>query len=109
MLRNDGGNARNAILIRTIGTQSNRDGIGARVTVVAGGRTQVREVKSGSSYLGQNDLRAHVGLGESKRVDRIDVRWPAGTTETIRDVAANQIVTITEGKGITNQSPFSGR
>lgn len=109
MLRNNGGNARNAILIRTVGSQSNRDGIGARVTVAAGGRTQVREVKSGSSYLGQNDLRAHVGLGESKRVERIDVRWPAGTTETIRDVAANQIVTITEGKGITARTPFSAR
>jgi hypothetical protein len=76
--------------------------------VTAGGGTQVREVKSGSSYLGQNDLRVHVGLGESARIDRIDVRWPAGRTETIREVTVNQIVTITEGKGITQRSPFSG-
>jgi enediyne biosynthesis protein E4 len=109
ILRNTGGNARNAIEIRVVGTRSNRDGLGARLTITAGDRTQVREIKSGSSYLGQNDLRAHVGLGEATRVDRIDVRWPAGQTESIRDVAANQIVTVTEGKGITSQSPFTGR
>jgi len=109
ILRNTGGNARNAVEIRVVGTRSNRDGLGARLTITAGGRTQVREIKSGSSYLGQNDLRAHVGLGEATRVDRIDVRWPAGQTESIRDVAANQIVTVTEGKGITSQSPFTGR
>jgi hypothetical protein len=79
------------------------------VTLTAGGRTQVREVKSGSSYLGQNDVRAHAGLGAATRVDRIDVRWPRGSTETIRDVSANQIVTITEGQGITGRSPYSGR
>ena len=109
VLRNAGGNARNAIAIRVAGSPSNRDGLGARVTVVAGGRTQVREVKSGSSYLGQNDLRVHVGLGESTRVERIDVRWLGGRLDTVRDVAANQIITMTEGQGITNRSPFSGR
>jgi hypothetical protein len=107
VLRNNGGNARNAIEIRLVGTRGSRDGIGARVTVSAGGRTQVREVKSGSSYLGQNDLRAHVGLGMSTRVDRIDVRWPGGRIDTVRDVAVNQIVTITEGQGITGRIAFS--
>jgi enediyne biosynthesis protein E4 len=107
ILRNTGGNARNAVEIRVVGTRSNRDGLGARLTITAGGRTQVREIKSGSSYLGQNDLRAHVGLGEAARIDRIDVRWPAGQTESIRDVAANQVVTVTEGQGITGQSPFA--
>jgi hypothetical protein len=109
VLRNSGGNARNSIVIRAVGSRSNRDGLGARVTVAAGGRTQVREVKSGSSYLGQNDLRAHVGLGEATQIDRIDVRWPGGRVETIRDVAGNQIVTITEGQGITSRTPFVGR
>jgi hypothetical protein len=109
VLRNAGGNARNSLEIRVVGSRSNRDGLGARVTVTASGRAQVREVKSGSSYLGQNDLRAHVGLGEATRVERIDVRWPAGKTDTIRDVAANQIVTITEGQGVTARSPFGGR
>ncbi|HEU4692906.1 MAG TPA: CRTAC1 family protein [Vicinamibacterales bacterium] len=107
VLRNNGGSARSSILIRVVGTTSNRDGLGARVTVTAGGRTQMREVKSGSSYLGQNDLRAHVGLGDSTRIDRIDVRWPAGKTDTIRDVPANQIVTITEGQGITGRAALS--
>jgi hypothetical protein len=108
VLRN-GGTGRNSIEIRLVGSRSNRDGLGSRITVTAGGRTQVREVKSGSSYLGQNDLRVHVGLGEATRVDRIDLRWSAGTTETIPGVPANQIVTITEGKGITGRSPYSGR
>ena len=109
VLRNGGGMGRNSIQIRVVGSRSNRDGLGARVTLTAGGRTQVREVKSGSSYLGQNDVRVHAGLGEATRVDRIDVRWPTGSTETIRDVSANQIVTITEGQGITGRSPYSGR
>ena len=109
VLRNGGGTGRNSIQVRVVGSRSNRDGLGARVTLTAGGRTQVREVKSGSSYLGQNDVRAHAGLGEATRVDRIDVRWPTGSTETIRDVSANQIVTITEGQGITGRSPYSGR
>ncbi len=109
VLRNNGGSARNSIEVRVIGSRSNRDGLGARVTLTAGGRTQVREVKSGSSYLGQNDLRAQAGLGDSARVDRIDVRWPAGTIETVRDLPANQIVTITEGRGITGRVAYSGR
>jgi hypothetical protein len=109
ILRNNGGTGRNSIEVRVVGSRSNRDGLGTRMTVTAAGRTQVREVKSGSSYLGQNDLRVHVGLGEATRVERIDLRWPAGTMETIRDVPANQIVTITEGKGITGRSPYSSR
>ena len=96
-------------LFRAAGTRRTRAGGGARPPATAGGRTQVREIKSGSSYLGQNDLRAHVGLGEAARIDRIDVRWPAGQTESIRDVAGNQVVTVTEGQGITARVPFSGR
>jgi len=107
VLRNNAGRDRHALSVRVVGVRSNRNGIGARVTIIAQGRTQVREVKSGSSYLGQNDLRAHFGLGEATRVERIDVRWPAGVVETIRDVAADQIVTVTEGQGITNRGPFA--
>ena len=87
-----------------IGTASAR-----RVTITAQGRTDMREVKSGSSYLGQNDLRLHFGVGEATRVERLDIRWPTGEMETIRDVAADQIVTVTEGKGITGRTAFSGR
>jgi enediyne biosynthesis protein E4 len=106
VLRNNAGRDRHALEVRVIGVRSNRNGIGARVTITAQARTQMREVKSGSSYLGQNDLRAHFGLGGITRVEKIDVRWPAGDVETIRDVAADQIVTITEGKGITARSAF---
>jgi hypothetical protein len=108
VLRNTAGHERHALAVRVAGGRSNRDAIGARVTITAQGRTQMREVKSGSSYLGQNDLRVHFGLGDVTRVEKIDVRWPTGEVETIRDVAADQIVTVTEGKGATARVPFSG-
>jgi hypothetical protein len=115
VLRNDAGRERHALLVRVVGLRSpstplrasNSNGIGARVTVTTQGRTQMREVKSGSSYLGQSDLRVHFGLGDVTRVERIDVRWPTGEVETIRDVAADQIVTVTEGKGVTARSAFA--
>ena len=107
VLRNNTTRDKHALEVRVVGVKSNRNGIGARVTITAQGRTQMREVKSGSSYLGQNDLRAHFGLGDAPRIERIDVRWPAGDIETIRDVAADQIVTVTEGKGVTARVPFS--
>lgn len=107
LLRN--GNSRgNALVVRLVGVRSNRDAIGARVTVTAGGRTQVREVKSGSSYLGQNDLRAHFGLGDLARVDRVQIRWPAGTTETIEAPSVNHALTIVEGRGVTASTAFVG-
>ena len=77
----------------------NTDAVGARILVTTGKRTQRRDVKAGSSYLSQNDLRAHFGLGTAASADRLDVRWPSGQTETIYGVAVNQIVTIEEGKG----------
>jgi hypothetical protein len=109
VLRNNSGRDRHALLVRVAGVRSNRTGIGARVTITAQGRTQIREVKSGSSYLGQNDLRVHVGLADATRIERLDVRWPTGDIETTRDVAADQIVTITEGKGITARIAISER
>jgi enediyne biosynthesis protein E4 len=106
LLRNNVARDKHSVEVRIVGVRSNRNGIGARVTITAQGRTQMREVKSGSSYLGQNDLRAHFGLGDVTRVEKIDVRWPAGDVETIRDVAADQIVTVTEGRGITTRAAF---
>jgi hypothetical protein len=107
ILRNDGGSARNAMLIRVVGRTSNLDGIGARVRITAGGRTQVREVKAGSSYLSHSDVRVHVGMGRLERAERVEVRWPGGRTEVVQNVAANQIVTIREGEGIVGQVPFA--
>jgi hypothetical protein len=106
LLRNDGGNSQNALLIQLVGRTSNTAGIGARVRVTADGRTQVREVKAGSSYLTSSDVRVHVGLGRSARAERLEVRWPRGRTEVVQNVAANQIITIREGDGIVKQVPF---
>jgi hypothetical protein len=67
----------------------------------------VRDVKAGSSYLSQNDTRVHLGLGRAQMVERLDVRWPAGATETFRNVSANQILTIREGEGIVARRPLN--
>jgi hypothetical protein len=99
LLRNDGDHG-NALLVRLIGTQSNRDGIGARLRLTAGSRTQVRDVKAGSSYLGQNDLRQHFGLGTQASADRLEVRWPSGRVDVVQSIPANQILTIREGDGV---------
>ena len=107
LLRNEGGSGNNALLVRTIGTESNRDGVGAVLRLTAGARTQIREVKAGSSYLGQNDARQHFGLGKVTRVDRLEVRWPSGRTELLKDLQANQIITIREGSGIVGRVPFA--
>ena len=96
LLRNEGGNANNYLLIRTVGTRSNRDGIGTRIEIEVAGRRQTTEVRSGSSYLSHNDIRVHFGLGAAARVDRITLRWPSGTVQELRDAAANQILTVTE-------------
>jgi hypothetical protein len=68
---------------------------------------QIRDIKAGSSYMSQNDLRAHFGLGSAARADRIDVVWPSGRMESVANVPANQIITIEEGRGIVSRQPFS--
>jgi hypothetical protein len=106
LLRNDGGNRGNALLVKLRGSGANTEAIGARIRVTAGARTQMRDIKAGSSYLSQNDLRAHFGLGTAAVVERLDIQWPSGATETVRDVAANQIVTVQQGKGIVDRTAF---
>jgi hypothetical protein len=106
LLRNEGGARNNALLVRLVGTKSNRDGIGARLRLTAAGKTEVREVKAGSSYLSQNDLRAHFGIGRATRIDRLEIRWPAGGTEVIPNVPVNHIITVVEGQGMTGRTPF---
>lgn len=107
LLRNDGGNRGNGLLVRLRGAAANAEAIGARIRITSGSRTQRRDVKAGSGYLGQNDLRAHFGLGTTARADAIEVTWPSGGMETVSNVAANQIITIAEGKGIVARQPFS--
>jgi hypothetical protein len=82
-----------------VGTTSNRSAIGARVRIMAGGETYVREVQGGGSYYSQNDRRVHAGLGAATRIERVDVRWPNGREETWREVPIRRIVTLVEGKG----------
>jgi hypothetical protein len=72
------------------------------VRLKIGARTQTQEVTSQSSYYSHNDLRLHFGLGESKKADQVEIRWPNGQTETVKDIAANQIVKIKEGFGVVN-------
>ena len=108
LLRNEGGNTNNSLLIRTIGSESNRDGIGARLRLSVGEQILVREVKAGSSYLGQNDLRVHFGLGAARRADWLEIAWPSGQFDVFDDIDANQILTIREGGEIVGQTPFSG-
>ena len=98
LLRNDGGNAKNWLGIKLVGTQSNRNGIGAKVRLVAGGATQVREVKSGSSYASGSDTRLLFGLGENPNVEKITVIWQSGTTQELESVSINQYLTITESE-----------
>ena len=96
VLRNDSGNTSRWLSVKLVGTHCNRDAIGARVTVVSGGSTQIREVKSGSGYLSQNDLRLHFGLGDAIRVDKLTVRWLCGKVQTLQDVETNQELVISE-------------
>ena len=98
LLKNSGPR-KNWLLVRGVGTKSNRDAIGARIAVSAGSHRMSGEVQGGASFLSQNDARVHVGLGDDTRYERIDVRWPSGTWERFPGGPANQIVTLTEGTG----------
>jgi enediyne biosynthesis protein E4 len=106
LLRHAHKNPHHSALVKTVGTRSNRDGIGARVTVAAGNLTQYDEVRSGGSYLSSSDLRLHFGLGAAKNIDRLEVRWPSGQVDTVRKVPADRIVTLKEGQGIVESKPF---
>ena len=100
LFRNDGGNRRNWLRVRTIGSRSNRSGIGARVRVTSASGTQWQMVHSGSSYASQSELALTFGLGADTRVSRIEVEWRSGRTQTIEDLAPNQVVGIVEARGL---------
>jgi enediyne biosynthesis protein E4 len=100
LYRNDGGNKNKWISIRTIGTKSNRDGIGASVTIVSASGKQWNVVRSGSSYASQSDLALVFGLGQDPVVSSVEVAWPSGTKQKFSNVAANQFITIDETRGI---------
>jgi enediyne biosynthesis protein E4 len=101
--------SRHAVLFHLVGTTSNKAAIGARAIVAAGERIQLGEIRSGSSYLSQNDLRLHFGLGEAASMSSVQILWPSGKAETYKDLASDFIYTIVEGSGITERSPFAGK
>ena len=94
------------VLFKLEGTTSNRAAIGARVTVYAGGVARIAEVRAGGSYISQNDLRLHFGLGLETRISKVEITWPNGKREELKDLAADAIYTIVEGKGITQTTPL---
>ena len=96
LLRNDGGNAKHYLRLRLTGTRSNRDAIGAKVTVTAGGKKQVEEVRSGTSYLSQNELTLHFGLGAATKAEKVEIRWPSGKVQVLTGVQADQTLAVKE-------------
>ncbi len=97
LLRNDGGDrAGNWLNLNLIGTKSNRNAIGARVTLRASGLTQVEEVRAGDSYLSHSDRRLHFGLGRAAIIDQVRIQWPSGRVSTVNGVKPNRMITIRE-------------
>ena len=97
----------NAVLLKLVGTRSNRAAIGARATVTAGDLVQLSEVRAGSSYLSQNDLRLHFGLGQKTTIDTVEISWPSGKKDVLKNLPANFIYTIVEAEGIRQKMPFA--
>jgi enediyne biosynthesis protein E4 len=105
LLHNTTKNAHHWLAVKTIGGKSNRDGIGARVRVRAGGRDQVREVRTSGSYASSNDPRVHFGLGAAPRVESLEVRWPSGALQTFTDVPLDRVVVVHEEQGLRPTEP----
>lgn len=105
ILRNDGGNRNNWITISLVGKGRNRDALGAKVKVVAGDLVQRDEKRGGGSYLSSSDPRLYFGLEKRTRVDRIEVQWPGGALDTVRDLPVNGFITVVEGKGLVKTTP----
>jgi hypothetical protein len=112
LLRCDSQLKHNWIKVRTIGTKSNRSGIGARLKCVTHPpdetkpHQQIDEVRSGGSYISQNDLRIHFGLGRAEKVDLLEIHWPSGQVDTMKDVKPNQLIYVKEGEGIVRTVDF---
>jgi hypothetical protein len=100
VLRNDDTSRNHWIEFQLVGTRSNRLALGAKVRVVAGALSNVDEVRSGGSYLSQNDLRPHFGLGSANVVDRVEIRWPSGATQTLQNLTSDHVYIVKEGEGI---------
>jgi hypothetical protein len=112
LVRCDSQTGNNWIKVRTIGTKSNRSGIGARLKCVtrvlgeAKPHQQIDEVRSGGGYFSQNDLRVHFGLGKAEKVELLEIRWPSGQVDALKDVKPNQVIYVKEGSGIVRTMQF---
>ena len=106
LLLNTAKNSNHRVLFQLAGTKSNRAAIGARVTVHAGGIMQFDEVRGGSSYLSQNDLRLHFGLGAATKIDSVEVRWPNGNLEKLSQLPPDNLYTVVEGRGVSRSVPL---
>jgi hypothetical protein len=96
LLRNDGGNRGHWLGVNLVGTKSNRDGIGAKVTLTAGGKRMIRQQLGGTSYCSASDPRLLFGVAALEKIARIDVKWPSGKISTVNNVGVNQYLTIKE-------------
>ncbi|HEX7317297.1 MAG TPA: CRTAC1 family protein [Pyrinomonadaceae bacterium] len=96
LLRNDGGNRNNWLGLRLVGSKSNRDAVGARVTIKVGAARRVKQMLGGTSYLSASDTRLLWGLGTAAKADEVEVRWPSGTVTKLKDVAANRYTLVRE-------------
>jgi hypothetical protein len=103
LLLNVSENHNHRVLFKLVGAKSNKMAIGAEISITSGKLTQTSEVRAGGSYLSSNDPRLHFGLAGETRMSQVKVRWPMGEKEMLKDVPADFIYTITEGKGITDK------
>jgi enediyne biosynthesis protein E4 len=100
ILKNHGIPGNHWVSFELAGIKSNRLAIGARLKLVAGGMTQTDEIHSGASYLSQNDTRVHFGLGKATKIDSLEIRWPSGAVETLKNLDADKFYCVLEGQGI---------
>jgi enediyne biosynthesis protein E4 len=108
LFHNEGG-TNHSLRIKLVGIKSNRDGIGAVVRLSSGGAKQWQMLRSGSSYLSQSELVLTFGMGTASKADTVEVQWPSGQVDKIASLAADQTVTVEEGKGITTTKPYGKR
>jgi len=104
LLRNDGATANHWLEILLIGTKSNRDGIGASLKLVAEGETHVEQAKGGMSYMSASDPRIHFGLGKRSKIELLEITWPSGQVDRLKDVPVDKIIAVKEGAGIVPRS-----
>jgi hypothetical protein len=100
LLRNEGGNEAAFVALRLVGTSSNRDGVGARLSLELEGRPWVEELRSSSSYLAQNEMVLHVGVGGAQRAEGLSLRWPSGRVDSVDRLEAGRWYVVKEGVGV---------